>query len=377
MDPLAFTALVLSFVPAGRSVATQTVPVFPSPRSGAVSDGVPADGGQADGGQADGAQADGAQAGDADSALAGSEADAARTEPHVSAAEPVVGVLDGALVVRFDHALDTPDGVGDSGADLGESILVLRGRAHGYRFELGLDLSSTSGTTLERVFVERGLDERHRLRFGIVRDPFLFSAFADEDRFVFPYRSRIGRAFERTDAGVELLADYGRTDLRFAFTNGSDGVERSRSGTLRLGFQLLGESLVPGERPRPGADGARLFLAYTDDGAADRADAFAAEIHGQLDRYRAHIEFVDGGPGLDDQRGWAATVAGAFDRGEREIALRAESIRRPTRRSAIGAAFSQSVYRDLLRFQVAAEMVDGPGSGQDGILLSAGAIVTF
>jgi len=282
------------------------------------------------------------------------------------------------LAVRTDLGIDEPDGADDlAGTSLGDAILVLRGAAYGHRFELGLDLDEANGTTLERAFVEQTLDERHRVRFGIVRDPFLYSAFADEDGFVFPYRSRLGRAFERTDAGVELLADYGRADLRLAFTNGADGLDRSRAGTLRLGLHLIGDEVAPGERPRPGADGASLFLAYTDDGSTDRADAFAVEVFGQTGRYRGAVEFVDAGPGLDDQRGWSAVLSASFDQGETEVAVRAESIRRPTRRSALGVAVTQSVYRDLLRLQGAVEWVDGSGSSEDGILLTAGVIVTL
>lgn len=335
--------------------------------------GAPQDGAGSDGAGSNGVTSDGASlessAAAVDTATVGSSA--------LGLGAPDAA-LDGVLAVRADLGVDEPDGQEDlGGTSLSDAIVVLRGTAHGYRFELGLDLDTADGSSLERAWVEDSLDERHRVRFGIVRDPFLYSAFADEDAFVFPYRSRLGRAFERTDAGLELLADYGRADLRLAFTNGGDGLGRSRSGTLRLGFHLFGDDVAPGERPRAGADGAHLFLAYTDDGSTDRADAFAGELYAQSGRYRGAFEFVDAGPGLDDQRGWSAVLSGSFDQGETEVAVRAESIRRPTRRSAYGVAVTQSVYHDLLRLQAAVEWVDGSASDSDGLQLSAGVILTL
>lgn len=286
--------------------------------------------------------------------------------------------LGGTLAARYDRSFGRDSALPDEvGTALSDAIVALRGTWYGYRFEAALEFDETNGSTLERLFVESDLDGRHRLRVGLIRNPFLYSSFADEDGFVFPYRTRLGREFMSTDEGLELLADYGRTDLRLSFTNGNDGVADSRRGTLRAGFHVLGERVRPGERPRPDREGLSLFLAYTDDGSFVAGDAFALEVHAQMGRCRFHGEWVDAADGIGDQRGLAGTLSAAFDGGSTELAVRAETLRAPQRRQVVGLAATRSLMRDILRVQGAIEHVSGPGMLDEGFTVSAGLIISL
>ena len=123
--------------------------------------------------------------------------------------------LGGTLAARYDRSFGRDAALPDeAGISLSDAIVAFRGIWYGYRFEAALEFDETNGSTLERLFVESDLDDRHRLRVGLIRNPFLYSSFADEDGFVFPYRTRLGREFMSNDEGLEFLADYGRADLR-------------------------------------------------------------------------------------------------------------------------------------------------------------------
>jgi len=290
--------------------------------------------------------------------------------------EPNGLALDATLAIHGLYSIDEPDGVEQQGVRLTDALFAFEGRFHGYDASLAFDLDETSGTRLDRAWVQGELDVRHDVRVGLLRRPFLWSAFADESAFVFPQRSRLGREFGESDEGVELLADYRVVDVRVALTNGADGTSDAREGTARLGVHLFGERPVAGERPI-GPEGASLYLAYTDEGALAQGDAFAAELHTQLGHQRVHLEWLDAAEGLGDQRGGTATYAFGFDGGESELALRLEHLREPQRHTVLGIGYGQSFLRDTVRGQVAAEWVDGSGSAFDGWLLSAGLVLSL
>ncbi|QDU85583.1 hypothetical protein Pla163_27150 [Planctomycetes bacterium Pla163] len=300
-------------------------------------------------------------------------------DPDDVAAPPVNDLaLGGTLAARYDRSFGRDATLPDeAGTTLSDAIVALRGTWYGYRFEVALEFDETNGSTLDRMFVESDLDQRHRLRVGLIRNPFLYSSFADEDGFVFPYRTRLGREFMSTDEGLEFLADYGRADLRLSFTNGNDGVADSRRGTLRAGFHVLGERIHPGERPRPEREGLSFFLAYTDDGSFVSGDAFAIETHAQAGRFRFHGEWVDAADGIGDQRGLAGTLSAAFDGGATELAVRAETLKAPQRRQVFGVAATHSLMRDVLRVQGAIEHVSGPGTLDEGFTVSAGLVISL
>jgi hypothetical protein len=280
------------------------------------------------------------------------------------------------LALHHVSTLDSPDGNEDLATRLTDALFAFEGRWYGWDTSIALDFDEASGSTLDRAWLQRNLDARHAVRIGLVRVPFLWSAFADEGEFVFPLRSRLGREFALSDEGMELLADYRVVDLRVALTNGGDDTSDARRGTARLGVHLVGERPLAGERPH-GPDGLSVFLAYTDEGTLPQGDAFAAEIHGQAGAQRVHLEWLDAAEGLGDQRGITGTWAFALDGGESEVGLRLEHLREPVRRTAIGLGYGRSFLANAVRGQIAAEYVMADGSALDGFAFSAGLVIAL
>ncbi|MEZ5980096.1 MAG: hypothetical protein R3F34_18050 [Planctomycetota bacterium] len=285
--------------------------------------------------------------------------------------------LEGTLAVHTSKTSGSPDGTtGEFGTELTDVLVAGAGTIGPFDFEIAVELGTATGSVLDRAWVRTGLDDRHDLRLGRIRVPFVWSGFADEQSFVFPDRSRIGREFGGSDEGVELIGDQGIVDYRVALTNAGDGTGDARGGVARVGLHLVGERIVPGERPL-GPDGVAAYLAYRDDGSVDQGDAFAAELHVQSGDFRVLGEFVDAAAGIGDQQGYTATVAMALAEGETEVALRLGRLAEPVSRTFVGLAYSQSFLREGVRGQLAVERVESSDPDQDGWVFSAGVVVAL
>ncbi|QDU66892.1 porin [Engelhardtia mirabilis] len=154
------------------------------------------------------------------------------------------------------------------------------------------------------------IGERHSIRFGQFKQPFLRGALTPKASLTFFDRSAVALGANGYDLGVRADGHYELLDLTFALQNGGDDGGNESLATARAELHPLGGG-VPLTQSMFGDTGeARLSfgLAFSDDSSIDRGSSWALDAAWRANNWQLLGEYVSNDEDVGDNNPFALTM---------------------------------------------------------------------
>lgn len=215
---------------------------------------------------------------------------------------------------------------------------------------------------------EFAIDERHHVRLGQFRRPFLRSALAPKGSLAFFERTEVAKPTNRFDLGVQAQGRYELLDLTFALQNGDDDAADGSIATARAELHPLGGGVPFAEslfRSEPETR-LSLALAYSDDSSLAEGGSWAIDGAWRANRWQVLGEYVDHDADVGGSQPFSVSVVHMLFRDEWEVGGRYTDLDDAGGAEVWSAVLKRYFLRGRIAAHIEADSVSSSDPAQDG-----------